>query len=141
MVSILQVSVFTQSQPGHLLRILNILAEEELNVRGFSCSDSGDFGIARFVLDEPQKALDILQAKGFAAAMTEILVFELHDTPGELQSVVSLLANDGLNIVYSYSLISTCVAIRVKEVDRAKKLLQDNGVALVTQETLAEVQR
>ena len=131
----------TQSQPGHLLRILNILAEEELNVRGFSCSDSGDFGIARFVLDEPQKALDILQAKGFAAAMTEILVFELHDTPGELQSVVSLLANDGLNIVYSYSLISTCVAIRVKEVDRAKKLLQDNGVALVTQETLAEVLR
>ncbi len=73
--------------------------------------------------------------------MTEILVFELHDTPGELQSVVSLLANDGLNIVYSYSLISTCVAIRVKEVDRAKKLLQDNGVALVTQETLAEVLR
>ncbi|MEE1420808.1 MAG: amino acid-binding protein [Eggerthellaceae bacterium] len=139
--SIYQVSVFTQSQPGHLLRILNILAEEELNVRGFSCSDSGDFGIARFVLDEPQKALDILQAKGFAAAMTEILVFELHDTPGELQSVVSLLANDGLNIVYSYSLISTCVAIRVKEVDRAKKLLQDNGVALVTQETLAEVLR
>lgn len=139
--SIYQVSVFTQSQPRHLLRILNILAEEELNVRGFSCSDSGDFGIARFVLDEPQKALDILQAKGFAAAMTEILVFELHDTPGELQSVVSLLANDGLNIVYSYSLISTCVAIRVKEVDRAKKLLQDNGVALVTQETLAEVLR
>ncbi len=139
--SIYQVSVFTQSQPGHLLRILNILAEEELNVRGFSCSDSGDFGIARFVLDEPQKALDILQAKGFAAAMTEILVFELHDTPGELQSVVSLLANDGLNIVYSYSLISTCVAIRVKEIDRAKKLLQDNGVALVTQETLAEVLR
>lgn len=139
--SIYQVSVFTQSQPGHLLRILNILTEEELNVRGFSCSDSGDFGIARFVLDEPQKALDILQAKGFAAAMTEILVFELHDTPGELQSVVSLLANDGLNIVYSYSLISTCVAIRVKEVDRAKKLLQDNGVALVTQETLAEVLR
>lgn len=139
--SIYQVSVFTQSQPGHLLRILNILAEEELNVRGFSCSDSGDFGIARFVLDEPQKALDILQAKGFAAAMTEILVFELHDTPGELQSVVSLLANDGLNIVYSYSLISTCVAIRVKEVDRAKKLLQDNGVALVTQETLVEVLR
>ena len=139
--SIYQVSVFTQSQPGHLLRILKILAEEELNVRGFSCSDSGDFGIARFVLDEPQKALDILQAKGFAAAMTEILVFELHDTPGELQSVVSLLANDGLNIVYSYSLISTCVAIRVKEVDRAKKLLQDNGVALVTQETLAEVLR
>lgn len=139
--SIYQVSVFTQSQPGHLLRILNILAEEELNVRGFSCSDSGDFGIARFVLDEPQKALDILQAKGFAAAMTEILVFELHDTPGELQSVVSLLANDGFNIVYSYSLISTCVAIRVKEVDRAKKLLQDNGVALVTQETLAEVLR
>ncbi len=139
--SIYQVSVFTQSQPGHLLRILNILAEEELNVRGFSCSDSGDFGIARFVLDEPQKALDILQAKGFAAAMTEILVFELHDTPGELQSVVSLLANDGLNIVYSYSLILTCVAIRVKEVDRAKKLLQDNGVALVTQEMLAEVLR
>mgnify|MGYP002337433574 FL=1 len=94
-----------------------------------------------FVWEEPQKALDILQAKGFAAAMTEILVFELHDTPGELQSVVSLLANDGLNIVYSYSLISTCVAIRVKEVDRAKKLLQDNGVALVTQETLAEVLR
>ena len=139
--SIYQVSVFTQSQPGHLLRILNILAEEELNVRGFSCSDSGDFGIARFVLDEPQKALDILQAKGFAAADNDELVFELHDTPGELQSVVSLLANDGLNIVYSYSLISTCVAIRVKEVDRAKKLLQDNGVALVTQETLAEVLR
>ena len=136
--SVYQVSVFTQSQPGHLLRILETLAEHECNVRGFSCSDSGDFGIARFVLDDPNRAVSVLKDKGFAAALTEVIIFELHDTPGELQSVVSLLANKGINIVYSYSLISTCVAIRVKEVDQAKQLLADNGVALVTQAELTK---
>lgn len=29
-------------------------------MRGYSCSDTGDYGIARFIVDKPEKALSVL---------------------------------------------------------------------------------
>ena len=51
--SIKQISVFVENRPGHLQRILALFTEKNINVRGYSCSDTGDYGIARFIVDKP----------------------------------------------------------------------------------------
>lgn len=58
--SIQQISVFVENRPGHLQRILALFSEKDINVRGYSCSDTGDYGIARFIVDKPEKALSVL---------------------------------------------------------------------------------
>lgn len=56
--SIQQISVFVENRPGHLQRILALFSEKDINVRGYSCSDTREIiGIARFIVDKPEKAL------------------------------------------------------------------------------------
>ncbi len=57
--SIRQISVFVQSKPGHLKRNLDLFQEAGISVRGFSCSDTGDYGIARFIVDDPERGLAV----------------------------------------------------------------------------------
>ena len=51
--SVSQISVFIESEPGHLVRVLDSFVEAGVNVRGYSASDTGDYGIVRFIVDNP----------------------------------------------------------------------------------------
>ncbi len=135
--SVRQVSVFLESKPGHLRRVLDALAAGGVNVRGYSASDTGDYGIVRFVVDNPDGALEVLRNQGAAATATEVLCVRLDDRPGELARMMGIMADCGINVDYSYSLISTYIALSVKDVVQAEKLLADEPVELVDQTDLA----
>ena len=131
-----QISVFIQSQPGHLKRILDSFVEYGVSVRGYSCSDTGDYGIVRFVVNDPTKAMEVLKNQGAAATLTEILCLKLNDVPGELARVFGVLSKLNMNIKYSYSLISTYIALAVDDIARAEAALKNQPVELVTQDLL-----
>ena len=59
--SVSQISVFIESEPGHLVRVLDSFVEAGVNVRGYSASDTGDYGIVRFIVDNPDAALAVLR--------------------------------------------------------------------------------
>ena len=132
--AVAQLSVFIESKVGHLKRILDTLVENEISVKGYALSDTGDYGIARFVVDKPALALEVLGAAGAAVKQTEVLCLKLLDTPGELARVFGVLADQGMNVKYSYSLISTYIAIGVDDVARAQQALLDQPVELVSQD-------
>ncbi len=131
-----QISVFLQSEPGHLCRVLDAFEAARVSVRGYSASDTGDYGIVRFVVDMPDKALSVLHDMGAAATKTEILCIRLEDKPGELARVMRIMAECNINIVYSYSLISTYIAFSVKDIDEARKALDKKPVELIGQNDL-----
>ena len=82
--SVQQISVFLESQPGHLRRVLDAFEDAHVSVRGYSASDTGDYGIVRFIVDDPLRALDVLVDMGAAATTTDVLCARLNDEPGEL---------------------------------------------------------
>lgn len=135
--SIKQISVFVESSPGHLKRNLDALCNEGISVRGFSCSDTGDYGIARFIVDDPARALAMLSDRGAAVTTTDVVCLALDDKPGELARVFGILAEAGMNILYSYSLISTYIAFKVDDPERAEALLTEAGITLISQADLA----
>ena len=134
--SVQQISVFLESRPGHLRRVLDAFVEAEVSVRGYSASDTGDYGIVRFVVDDPSRALQVLENMGAAATITEVLCLRLDDKPGELARVMGIMADCGINVIYSYSLISTFIVLSVKDLARAEKLLTNEPVELVSQDDL-----
>lgn len=134
--SIKQISVFVQSKPGHLKQNLDIFQEVGISVRGFSCSDTDDYGIARFIVDDPERGLAVLKDRGAAVTLTDVVCVELVDKPGELARVFGVLADAGINITYSYSLIATYIAFRVDDPASAEELLRKEGVRIITQEEL-----
>ena len=135
--SIKQISVFVENRPGHLTRILGLLSEEGVNVRGYSASDTGDYGIVRFIVDNPDKAISSLAKHDVAATSSEVVCLVLKDEPGELGRVFGLMSESGVNISYSYSLISTYIAFKVDNPGKAEEYLSAKGITLINQSDLA----
>lgn len=134
--SIKQISVFVQSRPGHIKRVLDVLQEAGVSVRGFSCSDTGDYGIARFIVNDPALALTVLKDRGTAVALTDVVCVELVDEPGELARVFGLISDAGINLTYCYSLINTFIAFRVDDPEATEKLLRSAGARIIDQSEL-----
>ena len=134
--SVSQISVFLESRPGHLNRVLGLFEKQGISVRGYSASDTGDFGIVRFIVDDPDRALSTLEAAGAAASKTEVLCAKLEDKPGALARLIGIMAACDINIIYSYSLIATYIALSVKDVAAAERLLIDQPLELITQDDL-----
>ncbi len=135
--SVPQISVFMESRPGHLHRVLDAFEDAHVNVRGFSASDTGDYGVVRFIVDEPDKAIDVLRGMGSATVKSEVLCLRLPDRPGELARVMGILSVRGLNVSYTYSLISTFIAVSVKDIAHAEEILKDEPVELAGLEEIA----
>ena len=50
-----------------------------------------------------------------------------------------VLAKCGINVVYSYSMISTYIVLSTSEPERAQALLADEPVELISQEDIARI--
>ena len=133
-----QISVFLESQPGHLKRVLDTFEAAGVNVRGYSASDTGDYGIARFILDKPDVALDVLCKRGCAATQAQVICIRLPDKPGELARVMGIIAEAGINVLYSYSLISTIIAIHVDDTATAEEALRNQPIEIISQDEISE---
>ena len=120
--AVAQLSVFIESKVGHLKRVLEVFVENDISVKGYALSDTGDYGIARFVVDKPQRAFEVLEAKGMAVKQADVLV-----------RVFDVIAQQDMNVKYSYSLISTYIAVGVEDVARAEAALAEQPVELVSQ--------
>lgn len=136
--SVTQISVFVESRPGHMARILGMFRDAGVNVRGYDASDTGDYGIVRFIVDRPEVALSALRASGAAAKASEVLCIKLQDEPGELARVFQVISDCGVNVAYSYSLIKTYIALSVKDIEEAERLLADQPVEFISQDRLME---
>lgn len=138
--SVSQISVFTQSKPGHLCKILKAFNDASVSVKGYSVSDTGDYGIARFIVDDIDVAIRALQEKNDAFTVTDVLCFRLEDEPGELARIFEILANHEINVKYSYSMISTYVILNTDDIDKAKKSLRDEGIETIAQAHIAAIE-
>lgn len=132
-----QISVFANSRPGHMGRVLNLFEEAGVSVRGFSAADTGEYGILRFVVDKPDVALVALRDAGCACAASPVICLKLDDAPGELARVMAVLARVGINVDYCYSMISTYIVLSTTDPERARELLADEPVEMISQEDIA----
>ena len=137
--SVSQISVFTESKPGHLSRILANFNEASVSVKGYSVSDTGDYGIARFIVDDIDKAKQSLQSKNNAFTTTQVLCMKLQDNPGELARVFDLLSEKNINVKYSYSMISTYIVLNTTDNECAKAALHDAGIETIAQKDIESI--
>ena len=139
MSKVCQLSVFIANESGRVSEVTRTLGEGGVNIRGFSVSDTADYGILRLVVDQPEEAHDQLRGAGFTVKQTEVICIDLPDQPGGLAGILKIVSDAGVNIEYVYSLIGTYVVLNVADADRALSLLKDKPVRLVSQEEIASI--
>ncbi len=55
-----QIAVFLENKSGRLAEITAILADNDINIRALSVADTADFGILRLIVNDVEKAKNIL---------------------------------------------------------------------------------
>ena len=91
-------SIFAENKPGKLEKITGVLAKEGINILGFSIISVKDFGVIKFLVDQPERAYQKFKERGFTVAKVPCLGIELEDRPGGLYEVVKLISSKGINI-------------------------------------------
>jgi len=136
-----QLSVFVENKPGGLVEALEALAEADVDMRALSLADTADFGILRVIVNKPAIALRVLREAGYLVRTSEVLPVIVGDKPGGLASVLRILANDGIDVEYTYAFVAhsrerAFVILRVNDNEAAIKLLTDNGISFVAGEDI-----
>ena len=130
-----QISVFVENKPGRLLEIVRIFKKENIDMRALSISETSDYGILRLIVDKPDEAKNALTDGGFVCSITPVVAIKIPDEPGSLEHVLSILADAGISIEYTYAFLmseknSACLVIRVADNEKTVSVLENSGVAV-----------
>ena len=98
-----QVSVFLENKIGTLASACKALADANVSLVALSIAGAQDFGIARFITDDPAKAQEALRKAKFVAQATPVVALAVPDVPGGMAQVVTTLSERGCGIEYSYA--------------------------------------
>lgn len=97
-----QISVSLENMPGQLGRLCRVLAQAAVNIRGISIADETDFSTIRVIVNDPPAAAQALREAGLPFALHEVLIVEVADQPGALESISMRLGEAGVNVQYMY---------------------------------------
>ncbi|WNY26081.1 ACT domain-containing protein [Methanolapillus millepedarum] len=139
--TIKQISLFSENKPGRLAKVADTLGNINVNIRAFTIAESGDFGIIRIVVDQPDIAHEALKKAGFTVSETDVLGIEITDKPGGLRDIAAVLEEGNINIDYAYAFIgrkqNAILIVRVSDLDKAVNYLKGKNLKLLGIEDLA----
>lgn len=132
-----QLSIFLENQSGRLADVTTAMGDEGVNIRALSLADTSGFGILRLIVDNIEKAHEILKDQGFTVRETDVIAVEIPDQPGGLGKVLNIFGDAKINIEYMYAFVGTSgenavVIFRIDNVDQAVETLHAKGVKILS---------
>ena len=136
-----QISIFIENKSGRLAEIARILGETGINIRALSLADTTDFGILRLIVNDREKAKQVLKEKGFTVSKTEVVAVEVPDRPGGLSEILRSLDRESINVEYMYAFVERCgenavIIFRFDETEKAIATLLNTGFTILDGERL-----
>lgn len=137
--SIKQLSVSLANVPGAFSTISEILGREGVNIRAISVADTSEYSTVRFVVDDHEKARNILTGGGYDPKEVDVLAVVIPDHPGSVNAVLKPLKAAGINVHYLYPHLGRAdghaiVILGVDKTDEAQKVLAANWVTTLGRE-------
>jgi len=126
-------TVFMENKPGKLEKITGILADAGINLRGITVASSGEFGIVKILVDEPDRAMTLLKGLNFTVSIQQTIVALVNDEPGGFHRLLKMLSANDINIDDCYGFVlenskQAAIVIDVADRAQAETVLQRNGV-------------
>ena len=136
--AIRQLSVLCKNEKGSLVKVLRVLSENSMNLKALSIADTEQYGILRILTSEPDRAKEILTGEGYTASLREVVAVSVPDEPGSLARVLTLFAENDINLEYMYSVIHgglgrAGMVFRVDDNEKTEKLLSAAGYRVLSE--------
>jgi hypothetical protein len=139
--AVLQFSVFTPNRVGRLHDVVKLLASRDVHVMALTLVDTTDSAIVRLVVDEPDRARELLQEHGFAFTESSIVAVELAAAT-DLPRLMAALFGAELNIHYLYSFIpnpggKSILGLSMEDNDLAEQVLKRHQFVALKQSDIS----
>ena len=116
-----QLSVFVQNKVGSLGELSIALAKANINIKALSIVDDLDWGIVRLIVDEPEKAKEILHKLGLMYGEGQVVTVMLQNHPGALAELADKLGKKKINIEQAFLTTAGDVSLLVLSTTDDKK--------------------
>ncbi len=122
-----QLTVSIENRPGTLASVANALGHTKVNILAFLSGASGAEGYVQLVVDDVNKAEDVLEDGGFSYSVQDVLHIEVPNKPGALGELARKLAAKSINITSGYATTvkaskKASVVLGVSDLDEAARL-------------------
>lgn len=123
-----QLSVFVENKTGRLAEILDELSSHNINIRALCMADTENYGILRMIVDDSNKAEEVLKSSGVIVKNTPVIAIDIDDTPGGLGKIISRLSANDISVEYLYAFLSKLtpnakVVLKVNDPKKAEEIL------------------
>ena len=125
-----QLSVFMENKPGRLSGICSTLGDAGVNIHAMSVHDTVDHAIVRLVVDNPTKALLLLEEEGVYIVTQDVVVLEIENKPGIISAIAKKLFHADTNIEYAYCTATKnqdfgCLVLKTKDAEQTLEILEE----------------
>ena len=119
-----QVTVRVENREGKLKEVMDILAEENINVEAISMADT----VTRLILPNPEQVAEILRKHKYEVELTDVLRVKVPSRAGALANMLVDIAKEKINLEYMYAFATGSgdeMIIRPSDVERTNELLSE----------------
>lgn len=131
--SVKQLSVFLENRAGQLAEITALLSKNGVDLRAINIAETADYGVMRIIADDARLAASVLSENGFILSVNDVTAVTVPDEKGALSRVLDLLAANGVDVEYMYSVFSrkngsASMIFRVNDNEKLAEILKANGI-------------
>jgi len=136
-----QFSVFAENRLGRLYDLTAVLKDNDVHIMGITVLDTTDSAIVRFIVDDPEKARELLINNDFPYVECDVIAVELTDE-SQLQEVLAALFEAEINVHYLYSFImrpegKSALTINAEDQEVARQAIATRGFRILTQRDIS----
>ena len=136
-----QFSVFVENRVGRLFDLVALLVAHNVHILAMTPIDTTDSAVDRIIVDDPDRARELLAANSFAYTECEVLAVEFMGE-SQLKHVLGALVAVEINIHYAYTFMvrpegRSALVLNLEDSDLAAQSLNSRGFKVLTQRDLS----
>jgi hypothetical protein len=137
-------SIFVENKPGKLEKITKVLSDNQINLRAISVASSGDFGVVKVLVNDPDKAYAALKAERITVSKRKIIIAVIDDRPGGLHNLLVTLSSNHINIEDCYGFVledkkTAAIVLEVEKYPEAEKILSKVNIKVLGDEQIYSI--
>ena len=138
-----EIDLALSNSPAELSVVSEILDSNGISIMAFHICASGEKGKLRFIANDPDRAINVLRARGYRMRIHEVIACEKPDHPGGLNAILKPLGKEGINVKYLYPCLHPLGAggsgililgATSKDRERILNVLKENWIRVVDEE-------
>lgn len=139
---ITQLSIKLINESGEMSKVSDILGDEGINIRAITASVHGRDAQVHLILDDYDKALEVLRGREYELIENKVIAVETPDHPGGLNAILRPLRDAGVNVEFLYPLIgklrgNAVMIVGGDPIEGAIKALKKNYITILDEERYA----